>query len=331
MTTCDKYTALKAVMKQQLTIEVPYAVWKHFVEADRTATGLAEAQLQFQKEFNSVFMKISPHGSYCVVDFGGILGGYLPISGSRICERVPILSLDDWETIEPVDPNEGEFGEQIKAVKIITRETEGKVPTVMTVFSPFMVASKLDPNLLENLSQDRELLTSQLKMLTKVMNDFSRSALDAGADGLFLATQHFNEQLQLNDLQEFEYQPMESILSSSQRKSFFNILHLHGDNPYFRKASELPAIHAINWHDQHTSPSLTEGRQHFDGALLGGFDEMGIMREGSSTQIQEAIYQLYREFDGRGLIFAPGCVLPQDFSDEQIKHVITLVTSLRPI
>ncbi|PWI49276.1 hypothetical protein CEE45_02730 [Candidatus Heimdallarchaeota archaeon B3_Heim] len=331
MTTSNKYTALEAVMKQQLTMEVPYAVWKHFVEADRTATGLAEAQLQFQKEFNSVFMKISPHGSYCVVDFGGILGGYRPISGSRICERVPILSLDDWETLEPVDPNEGEFGEQIKAVKIITRETEGKVPTVMTVFSPFMVASKLDPNLLENLSQDRDLLTSQLKMLTKVMNDFSRSALDAGADGLFLATQHFNEQLQLNDLQEFEYQPMESILSSSERKSFFNILHLHGENPYFRMASELPAIHAINWHDQQTSPALMEGRQDFNGALLGGLDEMGMIREGSSTQIQEAIYQIYREFDGRGLIFAPGCVLPQNFADEQINHVITAIASLQPI
>ncbi|MHA2139833.1 MAG: uroporphyrinogen decarboxylase family protein [Candidatus Hodarchaeales archaeon] len=331
MTTSDKYTALEAVMKQQLTMEVPYAVWKHFVEADRTATGLAEAQLQFQKEFNSIFMKISPHGNYCVVDFGGILGGYRPISGSRICERMPILSVDDWETLEPVDPNEGEFGEQLKAVELITRETEGKVPTVMTVFSPFMVASKLDPNLLENLSQDRDLLTSQLKMLTKVMNDFSQSALDAGADGLFLATQHFNEQLRLDDLHEYDYQPMESILENSKRKSFFNILHLHGDKPYFRKASELPSVHAINWHDQQTSPSLTEGRQHFDGALLGGLDEMGIMRGGSSTQIQEEIIRIYREFDGRGIIFAPGCVLPQNFSDEQINYVITAIASLQPV
>ena len=164
----DKYSILKAVMNQEPTKKVPYSVWKHFTEADRTAEGLAKAQLKFQKEFDPVFLKVAPQGSYCVVDFGGILGGYRPVSGSRICERAPILSLNDWETLEPVDPNEGEFGEQIKAVRLITREIEGSVPSVMTVFSPFMVASKLDPNLLENLAQDRKLLSDQLKMLTKL-------------------------------------------------------------------------------------------------------------------------------------------------------------------
>lgn len=327
----DKYSILKAVMNQEPTAKVPYSVWKHFIEADRTAEGLAEAQIKFQKEFDPVFLKVAPHGSYCVVDFGGILGGYRPVSGSRICERPPILSLDDWETLEPVDANEGEFGEQIKAVKLITRQIEESVPSVMTIFSPFMVASKLDPNLLENIAQDRKLLSDQLKMLTRVTIEFSQAALDAGADGLFLATQHFNSGLTPDDLQEFEYQHMETILVRSQTKAFFNILHLHGDNPHFRRASELPAIHAINWHDQTSSPSLNEGRQDFKGALLGGFDEMGILRKGTTAEIEEAIFQVYKQFDGRGLIFAPGCVLPQDFADEQIKQVISVVTSIQSI
>ena len=331
MRTSEKYTILEAVMKQEPTIKVPYAVWKHFTEADRTAEGLAEAQLHFQKEFDSVFMKISPHGSYCVVDFGGILGGYREISGSRICERAPILSLDDWETLEPVDPNDGEFGEQIKAVDLITQETENEIPTVMTIFSPFMVASKLDPNLLENISQDRALLLDQMKMLTKLMIEFSHAAFDAGTDGLFLASQHFNDSINPNDLQEFEYQPMEAILNACQKKAFFNILHLHGEKPLFRKASELPYVHAMNWHDQRTSPSLVEGRQDFTKALLGGFDEMGILRTGTKQEVEEAIMQVYRQFDGRGLILAPGCVLPQDVNDEQIRNIITAVTALQPI
>ncbi|MHA2319826.1 MAG: uroporphyrinogen decarboxylase family protein [Candidatus Hodarchaeales archaeon] len=331
MSTPDKYSILKAIMNQESTEKVPYSVWKHFTEADRTAEGLAEAQIKFQKEFDPIFLKVAPHGSYCVVDFGGILGGYRPVSGSRICERTPILSLDDWETLEPVDPNEGEFGEQIKAVKLINHEIEGSVPSVMTIFSPFMVASKLDPNLLENIAQDRKLLSDQLKMLTKLTIEFSQASMDAGADGLFLATQHFNSGLTPDDLQEFEYQHMESILISSQKKAFFNILHLHGDNPHFRRASELPAIHAINWHDQTSSPSLNEGRQDFTGALLGGFDEMGILRKGTVNEIEEAIFEVYKQFDGRGLIFAPGCVLPQDFADDQIHKVTKAVNALRAV
>ena len=160
---------------------------------------------------------------------------------------------------------------------------------------------------------------------------FSQSAMDAGADGLFLASQHFNSGLTPDDLQEFEYQHMESILIRSQKKAFFNILHLHGDNPHFRRASELPAIHAINWHDQTSSPSLNEGRQDFIGALLGGFDEMGILCKGTTTEIEETIFQVYKQFDGRGFIFAPGCVLPQDFADEQIYKVTKAVNSLRTV
>ncbi|MFX0185289.1 MAG: uroporphyrinogen decarboxylase family protein, partial [Candidatus Hodarchaeota archaeon] len=150
MAELDRFSLIKATFNHERTEKVPYSLWKHFVEADKTPEGLAQAQHDFQKKFDSDIMKISPHGSYCVVDFGGILGEYSPVSGSRICERTPILSLSDWETIEPVDPNEGEFGAQIKAVELIYQQVENEVPTMMTIFSPFMVASKLDPAILEH-------------------------------------------------------------------------------------------------------------------------------------------------------------------------------------
>ena len=276
-------------------------------------------------------MKISPHGSYCVVDFGGILGDYRPISGSRICDRAPILSLSDWETLEPVDPNAGEFGEQIKAIELIHQKIENEVPSVMTIFSPFMVASKLDPNLLENLNQDRELILEQISMLTKLMGEFAASSLDAGANGLFLATQHFNQQLTTNNLKDFEFTPLTQILQKTNPKSIFTILHLHGETPYFRLATELPNIHAFNWHDQTTTPSLLEAKQDFDGVLIGGLDEMGLLREGSREAIGNQIRKVYRDYDDRGFIFAPGCVVPQDVTDETLKVVTERIKELQPI
>lgn len=331
MNKIDKFDLLSKVSKQEKTEKVPYALWKHFPEADKTAEGLSQAQLDFQQKYDSLFMKISPQGNYCIANWGAILGGYKPVSGARICERVPILSLDDWETLEPVDPNEGEFGVQIKAIELITRKTENIVPTVMTVFSPFMVASRLDPSVFEHMNQDHKLLSDQIKMLTGVMNEFAQTSLDAGANGLFVATQNFNESLSSSDLEEFEYNPMKDILLRSQQKSMFNILHLHGNNPYFHKASELPAVHAINWHDQTSRPSLVEGRQDFTGALVGGLDEMGILRTGKVEEIESTIQQVYQNFNGRGLIFGPGCVLPMDVPEEHIQRVVITISSLLPI
>jgi uroporphyrinogen decarboxylase len=330
MAKIDRFSLIKATFKLQKTEKVPYALWKHFPEADKTAEGLARAQLDFQEQFASDLMKISPHGSYCVVDFGGILGDYRPISGSRICDRPPISSLDDWETLEPVDPNDGEFGAQVKAVKLIHNQVENEIPTMMTSFSPFMVASKLDPSLLDHLVADRQLLISQISMLTKVMSEFASSVLDAGSDGLFIATQHFNSVLSPEDLKNFEFQPMKLILNHVTKKSSFNVLHLHGEEPFFSSATELPNIHAINWHDQQTPPNLREARQEFSGGLLGGLDEMTILRKSDKVGIQESIQTNYKQFSDRGLIFAPGCVLPLDVPDNNLKTVIDTINSFKP-
>ena len=326
----DRFSLVKDTFQQQKTEKIPYALWKHFPEADKTAEGLASAQLDFQRKFNSDLMKISPHGNYCVVDFGGVLGDYRPVSGSRICDIPPISSLSDWETLEPVDPNDGEFGVQIKAVKLIHQQVENVVPTMMTIFSPFMVASKLDPSLLDHISQDRELINNQIGMLSKLTNEFAGAVLDAEADGLFIASQHFNATLQHGDLKDFEFHPMKSLLLQVVKKSDFNVLHLHGEDPYFKLATELPHIHAINWHDQRTSPSLKEARQIFNGGLLGGIDEMNVLRKGNEKEIQDSIKNLFGHFERRGLIFSPGCVLPQDVSDEKLKVIIDTINSLSP-
>lgn len=327
----DKFSLLKAAFQREKTEKVPYALWKHFTEADKTPEGLAKAQLEFQEKYDSDFMKISPHGSYCVVDFGGILGDYRPISGSRICERPPIITLNDWESLEPVDPNDGEFGAQIRAVELIHREVENLVPTIMTIFSPFMVASKLDPSLLEHLHQDPDLIESQIKMLTKLMREFSESSLDAGSDGLFIATQHFNSQLKLDDIKSFEVEPIGHLIETAGRKSTITVLHLHGDKPYFRLATEFHNMHAINWHDQHTDPSLNEARKDFEGGLLGGLNEMGEFRSGSKDDVHKSIIDVYKKFDDRGLIFAPGCVLPLDIPDENIVQVVETIKSILPV
>ncbi|MFX0150260.1 MAG: uroporphyrinogen decarboxylase family protein [Candidatus Hodarchaeota archaeon] len=331
MAEIDKFSLLKATFNNERTEKVPYSLWKHFVEADKTPEGLSHAQLEFQQKFDSDLMKISPHGSYCVVDFGGTLGGYRPISGSRICDRTPILTISDWETLEPVDPNEGEFGAQVKAVELIHHQIENVIPSMMTIFSPFMVASKLDPVILEHLLQDRTLIEEQINMLTKVMIEFAEAVLDAGADGLFIATQHFNTSLQHKDLQDFEFKPMKSLLLRISQRSTFNVLHLHGESPFFRLATELPNLQGINWHDQRTSPNLLEARQDFDGALLGGLDEMNVLRTGPEVEIQQSIATTYRRFNGRGLIFAPGCVLSQDITEINLGVVTDTINSLLPI
>jgi len=326
----DKFDLIKKALKAEPTEKVPYAIWKHFPEFDKSPEGLLKAQMDFQNKFDSDIMKISISGRAFASDFGAELGGYDPDSGSRICMKYPIESLEDWENVKKVDVTRGEFGNQIKAMKLIHREVDGKVPTMMTVFSPFMVASQIDPNVISHYRKDPQLIGEQFKIIISAMTDFTKASLDAGADGIFLATQHLNNRLINEERMELEFKPMKSLIKKALKKNNFLVLHLHGDNPDYELATKLP-INAINWHDQQTAPILSEARKIFKGGLLGGLNAESWKDISNPEDVSSLISSVYKNFKGSGLIIAPGCVIPQFVSDSIIETAVKTIKNLKKI
>ena len=324
----DKFNLIKKTFKTEPTEKVPYAIWKHFPEFDKTPEGLLKAHINFQNNFDSDIMKISISGRAFAADFGAKLGGYDPDSGSRICLKHPIEKLEDWENIKKIDVTNGEFGNQIKGMGLINREVEGKVPTMMTVFSPFMVASQLDKDIILHYRKDPELVGEQFKIIIKAMTEFTKASLDAGADGIFLATQHFNSRLNDDERLELEFNPMKSLIKKTIKKDNFVVLHLHGNNPDFEMATKLP-IDAINWHDQQTKPSLSEARKIFQGGLLGGLNAETWKKLPNPDNVSSLISSVYKDFNGPGLIIAPGCVIPQFISESLIGTVVKTIKNLK--
>ncbi|MHA2038678.1 MAG: uroporphyrinogen decarboxylase family protein [Promethearchaeota archaeon] len=324
----DKFNLIKRAFKAEPTEKIPYAIWKHFPEFDKSPEGLLKAQMKFQNKFDSDIMKISISGRAFASDFGAELGGYNPESGSRICIKYPIEKVEDWENIRAVDTNLGEFGKQIKAMKLINREVEGKIPTMMTVFSPFMVASQIDKGVILHYRKNPELVLEHFKILVSSMIDFTQASLEAGADGIFLATQHFNNSLNDEERKILEFNPMDSLIKKTIKNDNFLVLHLHGDEPDFKLATSLP-IDAINWHDQQTTPSLSEARKIFKGGLLGGLNTESWNNLSKPKQVSPLITSVYKNFKNYGLIIAPGCVMPQYVSDKMIEAAVNTFKNLR--
>jgi len=324
----DKFNLIKKVFKAEPTEKVPYAIWKHFPELDKTPEGLLKAHIDFQNKFDSDIMKISISGRAFASDFGAELGGYNPDSGSRICLKYPIEILEDWKNVKQIDVNNGEFGNQIKAMKLINREVEGKVPTMMTVFSPFMVASQIDNNIISHYRKDPELIGEQFKIIITAMTDFAKASLEAGADGIFLATQHFNDSLYDKERVALEFNPMKSLITKTIKNHNFVVLHLHGDHPDFELATKL-SIDAINWHDQQTEPNLSDARKLFKGGLLGGLNAESWNDLSNPEDVSSLISSVYKSFGSNGLIIAPGCVIPQYVGNIMIETAVKAIRNLR--
>ncbi|MFX1367311.1 MAG: uroporphyrinogen decarboxylase family protein [Promethearchaeota archaeon] len=332
----SKFELLKQTFLGNLDERIPISLWKHHPERDRVPESLAEEEIKFHREYDHDLMKISFHGRYPVVDWGceAIYDGAL--SGSTTCKNCAITQPSDWETLEPLDVNDGEFGNQVRAVELIHKYSQDKVPTMATVFGPPMVADKLcEKDLLEHLEASPNVMEQTLDMITNVMIDFGRATLEAGADGIFLASQHSTFS-SVNDEQyeRFIYPYEKKLISKLKGKAKFIVMHLHAreenEEIRFDKIANTSGLDAINWEDQSANLTLANGKKRSRKAVLGGIDHNGILRTGTPEEAKEQVLDAIREAGMQRLIVAPGCVVTVDTPPENIKSIVESIRNIKP-
>jgi uroporphyrinogen decarboxylase len=332
----SKFDLLKETLLGNLDEEIPLALWKHHPERDRTPQDLAAEEIAFHKKYDSDIMKISFFGHYPCIDFGCTAEYDGEISGSTTLTKAAINEASEWEVLDKPDVMAGEFGNQVRAVELISKYAYDTVPTMATIFDGPMVADKIcDKNLEMYMNEHPEIIEPALDMITEVMVDFARATLEAGADGLFIASQHSTMASVSDENYERFILPQDlKLISRLRGKAKFMVMHLHARNEdeiiRFDKISRTPGIDAINWEDQSTSLSLRNGRKVARKAVLGGIDHNGIFRTGSPEEARDQVLAAVKQAGYSQLIVAPGCVITVDTPEENIQAVRNAVKAIKP-
>jgi uroporphyrinogen decarboxylase len=329
----SKFDLLKETLLGNLGEQLPISLWKHHPEVDRTPEGLAQAEIAFHQLVDHDLLKISFFGHFPCIDFGCTAEYDGAPTGSTTLTSAAINDVSDWETLEPLDVNTGELGNQLRAVELIHKYAQDKVPTMATVFDPSMVADKIsDKQLTRYADEHPEVLKSALELITDVTVDFARAAIDAGADGIFLASQHSTYSSVTDEqYKEFVYPYDVKLISRLRGKAKFIIMHLHAreDNEKIRfgKIAKTPGVDGINWEDQSSALSLVEGKKKFRGTALGGIDHNGVFRTGTVDEATEQALKAISKAGPERLIVAPGCVVTLDTPQENILAVRDAIRS----
>ncbi len=332
----SKFELLKETLIGNIDERLPISIWMHHPNKDRTPEGLASAEIDFHKKYNHDLLKISFHGRYPVIDWGCVAVYDGANSGSTTCEDCTVKEVSDWETLESLDVSAGEFGDQIHAVNLIHEYSQNRVPILATIFDAPMVADKLcSSNFLEYIDTEPEIMKNVLEMITNVMIDFGRAAIEAGADGLFIASQHSTFTAVTDEqYNNFVLPYDERILSKLRGKAKFILMHLHAKNEdediRFDRIARNPGLDAINWEDQSSSLSLADGKKRSRKTVLGGIDHNGIFRTGSTDEAKVQVFEAIKAAGLRRLIVAPGCVITQDTPEENIERIVEDVKAIRP-
>ena len=289
----------------------PMSLWKHWPVDDETPAGLAAVTLHWQREFDFDFVKFMPTGTYGIEDWGAETIYRPTENGTRTIIKHGVTQPQQWPQLQQLDVNKDYLGIQIEALRLTAAELKGEVPILQTVFSPLTTARKLaGDRVLAHMRQYPDLLKEGLQIIAETTARFAKASLQAGAHGIFFATQNATYRVMTEaEYREFGVAFDMVVFDAIKDESQFSLLHVHGEDTMFDLMASYPA-HAMNWHDRTAGPSLTEARKHFDGALIGGVDEWHTLLFGSEEAIRDEIHDAIAQTKGRGFMVGPGCVLP---------------------
>ncbi|NLZ39699.1 MAG: uroporphyrinogen decarboxylase, partial [Comamonadaceae bacterium] len=153
-------------------------------------------------------------------------------------------------------------------------------------------------------------LERALGVITEVTIRFALDALDAGAHGVFFATQLASWRL----LSAAEYERFGKaydlrVLEALRGKARLSMLHAHGHDIMFELLADYP-VQMLNWHDRAAGPTLAEAAPRFGGMLVGGLNENATLRSGPEAAIEAEVREALAQTGGRRLLLGPGCVMP---------------------
>jgi uroporphyrinogen decarboxylase len=301
------------------TDRLPFGFWRHFPNQDRAPRRLVQLTLELQQKLDLDFIKFTPYGLYSVVDWGvtlDIQGGNVP----PVQADYPIKRPEDWRRLARLAGTEGEYLIVLEAQRIALADMQAHVPLVQTVFSPLTTALKLagPEKLLAHLRDAPAAVHAGLAIIAETTRRFAVAALARGADGLFFASQTANEgYLTRAEYAEFAKKYDLMVLDAAKDRSWFNILHVHGEKGMFDQVLDYP-VQALNYHDREAGPSLAEMRKKTKKCLIGGIAHTTTLAKGTPADIDAQVQDAWRQVNHRGLILGPGCVASLDSPEPNV-------------
>jgi uroporphyrinogen decarboxylase len=310
----NKWERVEAALQGAEVDRIPISLWKHYHLQDRSPAQLAEVTIALHRRFDTDLIKLTPSGLYPIQDWGATIqfgrdDDFLPLA------VVPVIgSAGEWETLPRLDVNTGALRRELDMIRYVAAGLEGRVPFMMTIFSPLNIAYKLcgdkvsGERVVDFMRQSPGQLHAGLTTIRDVVIEYAAASLEAGASGIFFATQMATLDLMTRDeFKEFGMAYDLPVLESLKGKSRLTMLHVCKENLMFDLVAGYP-VDVINWAAHTSGTTLADARQMTDTPLAGGLS-LDTLLEGTEEDVLAEARAAIAEAGPRGFMLAPDCVI----------------------
>ena len=331
-----RWERVEAALHHADVDRVPISLWKHYHLQDRAPGQLAEVTLALHHQFDTDLIKLTPSGLYPIQDWGATIqfgtdDDFLPLAVHPV-----ITSAGQWETLPKLDVHKGALRRELETIHHLAAGLNGRAPFMMTLFSPLCIAYKLcgdrvsGRRLVEYIRQSPRQLHAGLTVIRDVVIDYAAACLDAGAPGIFFATQMATHDLMTpEEYQEFGRAYDLPVLDSLAGRSRVTMLHVCKQNLMFDLVTGYP-VHVINWAARTSGTTLSDGRRLTQKALAGGLS-LETLQHGTEQEVQAEVWATLAQAGSRGLILAPDCVIPGPSPDANLAAARRAVEEARTL
>jgi uroporphyrinogen decarboxylase len=228
------------------------------------------------------------------------------------------------------------FEGQLEAVKGLVQAVKKEAVVIVTLYSPFMCAGHAtsDAIITDSLNQDPEKVRKGLEIITDSLLVFVRECIKLGVDGFYTSTQG-GEAGRFNDPTTFEkyVEPYDLVLMDETNSACeFNILHVCDylrDYDDFSPFLDYPGTivsSPLKLGDRDLTPN--EAAEIFERPFMGGLERKGIITNGSSEQIRQAVETAIEGAPER-FVLGADCTIPSETPWENLKLAIEIAHSYK--
>ena len=306
---------------------VPLSFWLHNFVTENSAAGLAAETLRLARTFDWDFLKPQSRAQ-CFAEMWGL--SYRPSTERATpftVTHTPLAGAAEVARLQPVDPRRGALGEQLASLAAIRAALGPDTPIIWTIFAPMMVMPYVlaggREQALAIARAEPKAMDAGLAAIAETLAAYARACVEAGADGLFYATNLARaDGLTAGECRRFQ-RPHDLRVLGAVAQAPFNLLHVCGPAVHFDEFADYP-VTAFSWALGAGNPSLAEVHRRTGRAVVGGLPakpEIASMRE---TDIAARAKRAVDEMHGRALLLGPDCSINPD-TPEALLHAAAAV------
>jgi uroporphyrinogen decarboxylase len=320
------------------------AGWVHMPFVDHNVTDMVKATIMVTDYCNWDFVKIMTTGHYVPEAFGGdITLSKDPTHWYGTINRYPVETLDDLRQIPVLTAENPVLAREIEVARLLKQHYQNDKPVLATIFTPMTCLQEMMSRgttektrpLMEN--HKAEVHQALEKLVQTNINYLKALTEKAHIDGIFFASQYINHHVITDELYDEFCAPYDKqILDYIKDKTWFNILHVHGESQLmFDKCLDYP-VQAYSWEncvpgiDPKDVSTVAQVRSMTDKVLITGlarhYDYYNADNNRSELKefFRSRLKTIITESGDNRVIFAPGCALPMDVD----RYVFTLMNEV---